>query len=80
MDQNICHIDQGNVCHYYADIDGQCDKFEDETTKGLTNMQASTNLDEIYLSSCIVTSVIPMAFNLHIVVLMTLKAPMTKIS
>ncbi len=47
MDQNICHIDQGNVCHYYTDIDGQCDKFEDETTKGLTNMQASTNLDEM---------------------------------
>jgi hypothetical protein len=47
LDQNIHHIDQGNVCHYYINIDGQCDKFEDETIKGLTNMQTSTNLDEI---------------------------------
>jgi hypothetical protein len=26
---------------------GTCDKFEDETIKGLSNMQASTSLDEI---------------------------------
>jgi hypothetical protein len=47
LGQNIHHIDQGNVCHYYVDIDGQWDKFGNETTKGQTNMQASTNLDEI---------------------------------
>jgi hypothetical protein len=46
LDESIHHINQGNVCHYYVDIDGQCDELENDTTKAVTNVQASINLDE----------------------------------
>jgi hypothetical protein len=46
LDESIHHINQGNVCHYYIDIDGQCDELENDTTKAITNVQALTSLDE----------------------------------
>jgi hypothetical protein len=46
LDESIHHIYQGNVCHYYVDIDGQCDELENDTTKGVTNVQALISLDE----------------------------------
>jgi hypothetical protein len=46
LNENIHHTNQGNVWHYYVDIHGQCDELEDENTKGLIDMQASTSLDE----------------------------------
>ncbi len=50
LNENIHHTNQGNVWHYYVDIHGQCDELEDENTKGLIDMQASTSLDETQLN------------------------------
>ncbi len=63
LDKSIHHTDQGNVCHYYIDIGGQCNELEDETKKGLTNMQPLTSLDEKQLGSCTITLATPMAPN-----------------
>jgi hypothetical protein len=46
LDESIHHINQSNVCHYDIEIDGQWDELENDIIKVITNVQASTSLDE----------------------------------
>ncbi len=80
MDESIHHINQGNVCHYYVDIDGQYDELENGTTKAVTNVQASINLDETQHNSHTIVLVFQMAFSSRTVTSTTTQAPKTTIS